>query len=96
MKPINDLSTLLDDATALIAATADAAGDHVQDARQRLAAALGRGLESCGRVREQAVEGAKAAGHSVHEHPYRIIALGVGVGSILGYLLARRWACGRN
>jgi len=92
----DDLSTLLDDASALIAVTADAAGEHVQDARQRLAAALGRGLESCGGVCEQAVEGAQAAGQSVREHPYRAIALGVGVGAVLGYLLARRWACSRD
>jgi ElaB/YqjD/DUF883 family membrane-anchored ribosome-binding protein len=92
----NDLSTLLDDASALIAVTADAAGEHVQDARQRLAAALGRSLESCGAVAEQAVESAQAADQSVREHPYRAIALGVGVGAILGYLLARRRACSRD
>jgi ElaB/YqjD/DUF883 family membrane-anchored ribosome-binding protein len=91
----NDLSTLLDDAGALIAATADAAGEHVQDARQRLAAALGRGQESCGRAGEQAVAGARAAGQAVKDHPYRIIAAGVGVGAILGYLLAHRWARSR-
>ena len=92
----NDLSTLLHDASALIAVTADAAEDHVRDARQRLAAALGRGLQSCGGVCQRAVEGAPAAGPSVREHPYRAIALGVGAGATLGYLLARRWAWSRD
>jgi ElaB/YqjD/DUF883 family membrane-anchored ribosome-binding protein len=30
----------------------------------------------------------------VHEHPYKAIAIGVGVGAILGFLLARR--CSRH
>ena len=36
----NDMGTLVEDARALIAATADVAGDKVGEARQRLAAAL--------------------------------------------------------
>jgi ElaB/YqjD/DUF883 family membrane-anchored ribosome-binding protein len=55
---------------------------------------LERGKEIYGRVREKAVEGAKAADEAVHEHPYQAIAIGVGVGVILGYIFARR--CSRN
>jgi len=90
----NDLGTLAEDARALVTATADVAGEKVGEARQRLAAALERSKEIYGRVREKAVEGAKATDQAVHEHPYQAIALGVGVGAILGYLLARR--CSRN
>jgi len=36
------------------------------------------------------VAGAKAADEAVHEHPYQAIAIGVGVGAIVGFLLARR------
>jgi ElaB/YqjD/DUF883 family membrane-anchored ribosome-binding protein len=59
-------------------------------ARKRLAAALESGKAMAGRVRDQAVAGAKAADEAVHEHPYQAIAIGVGVGALLGYLLARR------
>ena len=90
----NDLGTLAEDARALMAATADVAGEKVGEARKRLAAALERGKEIYGRVREKADEGAKAADEAVHEHPYQAIAIGVGVGAILGYFLARR--CSRN
>jgi ElaB/YqjD/DUF883 family membrane-anchored ribosome-binding protein len=86
----NDMGTLAEDARALMAATADVAGEKVGEARNRLAAALERGKEIYGRVREKAVEGAKAADEAVHEHPYQAIAIGVGVGAVLGYLLARR------
>jgi ElaB/YqjD/DUF883 family membrane-anchored ribosome-binding protein len=90
----NDMGQLAEDAQALMAATADVAGEKVAEARKRLAAALDRGKEICGRAREKVVEGAKAADEAVHEHPYQAIAIGVGVGVLIGYLLARR--CCRN
>jgi ElaB/YqjD/DUF883 family membrane-anchored ribosome-binding protein len=90
----NDVSQLADDARALMAATADVAGEKVGDARKRLAAALESGKEICGRVRDQAVAGAKAADQTVRENPYQAIAIGVGVGALIGYLVARR--CSRN
>ena len=90
----NDMGQLAEDAQALMAATADVAGEKVGEARKRLAAALERGREIYGHVREKAVEGAKAADEAVHEHPYQAIAIAVGVGAILGYIVARR--CSRN
>jgi ElaB/YqjD/DUF883 family membrane-anchored ribosome-binding protein len=86
----NDLGQLAEDAQALMAVTADVAGEKVVAARNRLAAALERTKEICGNVREKAVEGARAADEIVHEHPYRAIAVGVGVGALIGYLLASR------
>ena len=90
----NDMGQLAEDARALMAATADVAGEKVGEARKRLAAALERGKEIYGCVRDKAVEGAKAADEAVHEHPYQAIAIALGVGAILGYLVARR--CSRN
>jgi ElaB/YqjD/DUF883 family membrane-anchored ribosome-binding protein len=92
----NDMGQLAEDASALMAATADMAGERVGEARKRLAAALERSKEIYGRVREQAVEGAKAADVAVHEHPYQAIAIGMGVGALLGFLLARRCTCNRD
>ena len=90
----NDLGTLAEDARALMAATADVAGEKVGEARKRLAAALDKGKELYGRAREKAIEGAKAADEAVHEHPYQAIAIGVGVGALIGYLIASR--CSRK
>jgi ElaB/YqjD/DUF883 family membrane-anchored ribosome-binding protein len=90
----NDLGQLAQDARALMAATADVAGEKVGEARKRLAAALERAKEIGGRVRDKAVAGAKATDVAVHEHPYQAIAIGVGVGAVIGYLLARR--CSRK
>jgi ElaB/YqjD/DUF883 family membrane-anchored ribosome-binding protein len=88
----HDVLQLADDARALMTATADVAGEKVGEARKRLAAALDSGKEIYGRVRNKAVEGAKVADQSVREHPYQAIAIGVGVGVLVGYLLGRRGA----
>ena len=85
-----DASHLAEDAQALLTATADVAGDKVGEARKRLTAALERGRQIASRVKEKAVAGAKATDKAVHEHPYQAIAVGVGVGLLVGYLLARR------
>ena len=92
----NDMNQLADDARALMTATADVAGEKVGEARKRLAAALERGKEIYGRVRDKAVEGAKAADEAVHEHPYQAIAIGVGVGALLGFLVARQGSHNRD
>ncbi len=90
----NDMGTLAEDARALVAATADVAGDKVAEARKRLAAALDRGKELVGCGREKVVEGAKAVDQVVRENPYQTIALAFGVGAAIGYLAARR--CSRS
>ena len=90
----NDMGTLAEDARALMAATADVAGDKVAEARKRLAAALESGKELIGRVREKAVERAKAADQVVRENPYQPMAIAFGAGALIGYLVARR--CSRN
>ena len=86
----NDLDTLAEDARTLIAATADVGGEKVQEARNRLVAALEHGKEIYDRVRDKTVEGVKATNESVHEHPYQAIVIALGVGAILGCLVARR------
>jgi ElaB/YqjD/DUF883 family membrane-anchored ribosome-binding protein len=90
----DDLGTLAADARELLSATADVAGEKVGVARKRLTAALERAKEIGGCVRDKAVAGAKAADQTIRENPYQAIAIGIGVGAILGFLLARR--CSRN
>jgi ElaB/YqjD/DUF883 family membrane-anchored ribosome-binding protein len=86
----NDMGTLAEDARALMAATADVAGEKVAEARQRLATALENGKELVGRVREQALERTKAVEQVTRENPGRTIAIAFGVGAVIGLLLARR------
>jgi ElaB/YqjD/DUF883 family membrane-anchored ribosome-binding protein len=85
-----DTDTLAEDAQALMAATADVAGDKVAEARKRLALALENAKKIAGRVRDKTIECAKAADEAVHEHPYKAIAIGVGTGALIGFIFARR------
>jgi ElaB/YqjD/DUF883 family membrane-anchored ribosome-binding protein len=86
----NDMGTLAEDARVLMTATADVAGERVADARKRVADALESAKEIAGRVRDQAVDYAKATDEAVHEHPYKAIGIALGVGALLGYLVSRR------
>lgn len=90
----SDMSELAEDARSLVAATAGVAGEKVSEARNRLAAALERGKKIAADVRDKAVEGAKAVDRNVRENPYQAIAIGFGVGVLVGYLAARR--CSRD
>jgi ElaB/YqjD/DUF883 family membrane-anchored ribosome-binding protein len=94
--PSHDIGSLAEDARALMAATADVAGEKVGEARNRLAAALERGKELAGNVRDKAVAGAKVADQSIRENPYQAVAIGVGVGALIGFLVARRCSCKRG
>ena len=84
------MGTLAEDARALMTATADVAGEKVADARKRVADALESAQEFAGRVRDPAVDYAKATDEAVHEHPYKAIGIALGVGALLGYLVSHR------
>ena len=90
----NDLGSLAEDARALMAATADVAGEKVAEARKRLAVALENAKDIAGRVRDKTLEGAKAADQVVRDNPYQAIGIAFGVGALIGYLAMRR--CSRH
>ena len=91
LQPIcNDLGALADDVRALVAATTGLAGDQVVEARKRITAALERGQDALGRVREKTWERGQAAERSLHAHPYEAMALAFGIGAIVGFLLHPR------
>jgi ElaB/YqjD/DUF883 family membrane-anchored ribosome-binding protein len=90
----NDMDTLVEDARALVAATADVAGEKVGLARERLSDAVDHAKKIAGRVRDRAVQAAQATDEAVHEHPYKAMAIGAGVGALIGFIVARR--CSRN
>ena len=85
-----DLSTLADDAKALLQATAGVAEDKVVLARQRLSDALESGREAWENVQERATEGVKAADKVIRKNPYQVMGVAFGVGAVLGFLLSRR------
>jgi ElaB/YqjD/DUF883 family membrane-anchored ribosome-binding protein len=90
----NDMGTLAEDARALMAATADVVGEKVAEARKRLHSALESAKEIAANVRDKAVAGAKATDEAVREHPYKAIGIALGVGALIGFVIARR--CSRK
>lgn len=91
-----NLNRLAEDAQAFMIATADVAGEKIENARKRLAVALEGSKELYDKARAKAIDGAKAADEAIVEHPYQALAIGVGVGAVVGFLLARRGACSRS
>ena len=89
----NDLEQLARDAGTLIAATAGMAGEQVGEARKRLTDMLDRGKGLCELVRDKALERTRAADVAIHQNLYQTIAIGFGVGIVMGCLLASRCTC---
>lgn len=81
---------LMEDAEALLEATAHVAEEKVMQARNRLSAAIERGKETWDAVQEKAVAGAKATDLVIRENPYKALGVALGVGLVVGYLLGRR------
>jgi ElaB/YqjD/DUF883 family membrane-anchored ribosome-binding protein len=81
---------LADEARALIAATAEVAGDKVAQARQRLSAAIHQAEQTCENIGAGALARAKEADHTVRQHPYSAMGVAFGVGALIGFLLTRR------
>lgn len=85
-----EAAQLLEDAQALLSATAHIAEEKVVAARNRVAAAIQNGTEALDDIKDKAVAGAKAADETIREHPYQSIGVALGVGVLLGYFLGRR------
>jgi ElaB/YqjD/DUF883 family membrane-anchored ribosome-binding protein len=88
----NDIGTLAEDAHALMSATADVAGKKVDEARERLAAALENGKKIYGRVQAKAVDCAKTTDEALQDHPYQAMGIALGVGALIGYFVSRRYS----
>src|SRR5580704_16093282 len=82
-------STVAEDASALLAATAEVKDEKIEQARDRLSAALESARDAVLRVRDKSVEYAKAADEVVRERPYQALAVSLGLGALLGYLIGR-------
>jgi ElaB/YqjD/DUF883 family membrane-anchored ribosome-binding protein len=85
-----DMSTLANDARCLINDTTEVASQKFGEARQRVVQTVQSAKETAGRVRDQAVDYAKATDEAVRQHTYQGLGIAFGVGAILGYIVSRR------
>lgn len=86
-----DMERLADDAHAFLAATADATGEKVDEARKRLKTALDNGKSMLGRVEDEMIREGRAAMQCMHDNPRISIAAAVAVGAFIGCIVAFGW-----
>jgi ElaB/YqjD/DUF883 family membrane-anchored ribosome-binding protein len=87
-QPMNNVADQLADKARVL--TAAVTGEDTAATHPRLAATRERVKKLADRVRSRAADRAKATDLAVRHHPYRSIGLGIGLGSVIGYLAARR------
>jgi ElaB/YqjD/DUF883 family membrane-anchored ribosome-binding protein len=93
-KLLRDLQTVVDDAEALLQATAAQTGERVDGIRVRAQESLKRAksrlMEAEGETLEHAREAAATADEYVRENPWQAVGVAAGVGILLGLLISRR------
>ena len=93
-KLVDDFKALTTDTEELLRATANQTGERASAARARVEERLRKAKEAVDELREDVLErsraAAEAADRTVHEHPWESVAVAVGVGFLLGMLMARR------
>jgi ElaB/YqjD/DUF883 family membrane-anchored ribosome-binding protein len=91
---MQDLQTVLEDADALLRATAGQAGEKVQQARARaeesVHAARERMLAAQADVAQRAQEAAQDADKYVRANPWQAVGIAAGVAFVIGLLIRRR------
>ena len=89
-----DFRTVLDDAQDLLRHATDEAGKGYSDARQRLQASVDSARHGIEGLEDALLDGARRASRSadgyVRAHPWETIAVGAGIGLLLGSLISLR------
>lgn len=93
-KLMADLRVVVADAEQLLKLTASDVSDSTAGLRERLLERMTQAKHNLLTLQASATEKAKAAGHAaddyVHDHPWRSVAVGAGVGLVVGLLIGRR------
>lgn len=93
-KLVQDLRAVMEDAEALLRATAGQAGDQIRQVRARAEETLRAARERLSAAEDQLLgqvrDSAKAADRYVHDNPWAAVGIAAGVAFVLGFLVARR------
>jgi ElaB/YqjD/DUF883 family membrane-anchored ribosome-binding protein len=91
---MTDLRAVLEDAEALLSATAGQAGEKIQRARERAQETVKVARERLADTQEEVVKRARAAAKEtddyVHDNPWQAVGIAAGVAFIIGVLVSRR------
>jgi ElaB/YqjD/DUF883 family membrane-anchored ribosome-binding protein len=93
-KVVDDFKTIVNDAEALLQATAHVSGEGfaVERAKfaEKLKLAKTRVTEAEQRVFEKAKQAATATDHYVHDNPWTAVGVAAAAGMLIGFLVAKR------
>ncbi|MFT3820314.1 MAG: DUF883 family protein [Rubrivivax sp.] len=93
-KLVTDLRQVIADAEELLKLTAGEMGEKAGGLRDRLQQRMADAKHGLLTLQASATEKAKAAGEAaddyVHDHPWQSMALGAGIGVLVGLLIGRR------
>jgi len=91
---VTDMKAVIADAEEILHATADQAGEKITALRaritQRLQDARRRLAEAEAALEAKARAAARATDAYVHENPWKAVAIGTGIGFLVGFILGRR------
>ncbi len=93
-KLLEDLRMVVEDAEALLMATAGQAGERIQEARDRAEASVRQARERIGALEQDLAGQARAAAREadlyVRDNPWQAIGVAAGVAFIIGFLAGRK------
>lgn len=93
-KLFEDLKAVVEDAEALLSATAGQAGDRIAEARSRAEATVKAARKRMGDLQEDVIEQTKEAAEQAEEYvrsnPWQAVGIAAAVGVIIGLMLSRR------
>ncbi|MDQ2640812.1 MAG: DUF883 family protein [Pseudomonadota bacterium] len=93
-KLYRDMQAVVDDAEALLSATASQAGEKVQEVRARTKESLAAARARLSSIQQSTMHRARAAvdgsNEYVHENPWTAIGVAASAGFLVGLLLTRR------
>jgi ElaB/YqjD/DUF883 family membrane-anchored ribosome-binding protein len=91
---VDDLQVVIEDAEALLQATAAQTGEKIEGARTRAAESLKKARHRLAGIEHDAMrevrEAARATDDYVHQKPWAAVGIAVGVGLVFGLLIGRR------
>ncbi len=93
-KLFSDLQTVVEDAEALLQATASQTGEKIEAARVRAMASVKQARARLSEIQkktaDQARQAAESADEYVHKNPWQAVGIAAGIGLLLGVLINRR------
>ena len=91
---VDDLQVVIEDAEALLQATAAQTGDRIEGVRTRAAESLKKARHRLAEIEQDTMrevrEAASATDDYVHQNPWAAVGIAVGVGLVVGLLVGRR------